>query len=392
MAQADDIPTIHIRVEGGAQFPDRFVRGREVIVGGSRDADITLIEPGIADRFLKIVAVDAGFEVHDLTGRHPPRTIQPDDLIRLFGVTLSFRIAGPGFQLPPRRGAQPEPKQVGVADLLQRPQSYDNQHITVSGLWWYGFELSSFADAWLSAPDEWDRLERGTHYVRVTGTWHAAQGARYGHLGGSDKSLVARQIELLPLVPTVDVGPGELAARLASLEGELVGATVPMRRGHRLATIDGIATSYSFDDTGRDPVEQQVRALVWIQHGALTVLEQKPLSEPRLVDVSEVSVDELPKIKDMIVDVVGDLSKGPYWPRLGRVELIPPEFTTGTSSVSEFGYQTPPPPDVVRWQERLADGPIRVRARGTINHKRFSCYRLVPSESPDPPGRSSRTP
>jgi len=356
----------------------RLVRGPELIIGRGSDVDVRLDIEQMAERQFRIVAVRGQFEIHDLLGKYPVRTIRPGDVIRIFRVSLSFALWSPEPEAPGADGV------VRVADLLRHASKFHEREITATGVWFHGFEVSSFADAWLSCPEDWDSVADGRRYVRVTGTWHAARGGQYGHLGGSTRQLSARTIELMPLSPTIEVGPGELAARIVSLEGELVAATVPLRLGHRLASLDGILTSFQFTHEEREPIEMPVRAIVWVQHATLTVLEHTRLAEPRRVPVAEVSVHELAAHRGQIVDVVGDLVEGRYWPRLGGIDLIPPEITTTDRSALEYCFTTTPPPEAQRWQERLAKGPIRVRARGFVDDSRFSVYRLRVGDAPWP--------
>jgi hypothetical protein len=269
-------------------------------------------------------------------------------------------------------------ERVRVVDLLRRPRHFDGRRITAVGLWRSGFESSWFAGAWLTRPESWP-YSGGRHeqtYVRVTGTWRAGTERVFGHLGIAKATLEADAIERIPLVTTSAVGPGELAAQLDALEGELVNATVPFGIGHEWSVVDGIPLTFPVDRDARDPIERLARVVVWVERGTLAILETAWLGEPRAVPIPHITADELPAHRGRIVDVSGELSTGEYWPRLGDIQLVPPEVTTTARAALAYGRMTPEPDEVLQWRARLAAGPMQVRARGTMTRWHFSAYRL----------------
>jgi hypothetical protein len=153
-------------------------------------------------------------------------------------------------------------------------------------------------------------------------------------------------------------------------------ASVPIRIGHQLSTVDGLPLRFPLDRDARDPLEYRARAMVWVERGEIELLESTWEGTPTPVAIPQVSPNELAAHAGAIVDVEGELFAGEYWPTLGAMELVPPEITTTSRSSAAFGRSWPIPEEVTSWQQRLAGGPLRVRVRGTVMRHHFSAYQL----------------
>jgi len=88
------------------------------------------------------------------------------------------------------------PKEV---DLRADPARFHNAHVEVVGQWSFGFERSSFAGAWLSAPTAFaSGRPFVTKRVKACGFWHAGPEG-YGHMDSFPAELLAYDVvEVLP--------------------------------------------------------------------------------------------------------------------------------------------------------------------------------------------------
>lgn len=87
-------------------------------------------------------------------------------------------------------------EEVSESDLLSDPHAFDGRHIEVTAAWTRGFEMSSFAGAWLTGGPRMasSRDHRPvTGLVRARGVWQSSRDGGYGHLGCSASCLVAYQ-------------------------------------------------------------------------------------------------------------------------------------------------------------------------------------------------------
>jgi len=88
---------------------------------------------------------------------------------------------------------------VEAESVASAPLTYHGRHLEMTATWRFGFEVSSFAGAWISASPPLARRDRehpsAEILVTARGVWLAEEGRGYGHLGASDAVFHAYSVE-----------------------------------------------------------------------------------------------------------------------------------------------------------------------------------------------------
>lgn len=270
-------------------------------------------------------------------------------LFDLFRMNDAFRRSVAGGA-PPHQGDR-----VSVANLLATPHAFDGSWVTVEGIYRTGLELSSLAGAWVQNGFR----EMGTHYVLATGLWRSEPGRGYGHFGMSSSELVAETIERASPSRIVDL---ERIEDVAAHEHEVVRvrgvvSQSPSRSSMGAFSLSGMPNDFE----GLREVE-----LVAVGDARqLTVLETKYLGEARPHPATTVaSVADAARHVGEFVRLTGTMERGAYWPTIDAVEIVPPELYRKSGRF--VGSSRPADPEVVKWNERLAGGSVRVQLEAFV--------------------------
>ncbi|MCA9709248.1 MAG: hypothetical protein KDK70_25615 [Myxococcales bacterium] len=87
-------------------------------------------------------------------------------------------------------GPPPSFEPVEYDELARHPEVYGGRWIDCRGTWTFGFEHSSFAGAWVTAPADAALPRQGTYELRMRGLFeHSPTFPGFGHLGVSRSGL-----------------------------------------------------------------------------------------------------------------------------------------------------------------------------------------------------------